>query len=117
MYYYRNGQLDLSDRIAIETGICRGESFKKIARRIHRHPTTVSHEVKTNRTLIRGHYYLGKDCSHVRNCAKRNLCNSECKRRCCSCKEHDCRESHKPDRQRSAAAGKEMAGNARRGKQ
>ena len=92
MYNYRNGQLDLSDRIAIETGICRGESFKKIARRIHRHPTTVSHEVKTNRTLIRGHYYLGKDCSHVRNCAKRNLCNSECKRRCCSCKEHDCRE-------------------------
>ena len=35
MNYYRNGgQMDLTDRVAIETGLCRGESFKKIAQRI-----------------------------------------------------------------------------------
>ena len=31
-YYNASGQMDLSDRIAIETGICIGESFKKIAK-------------------------------------------------------------------------------------
>ena len=91
-HFYEQGQLTLSDRIAIETGICRGESFKAIARRINRHPSTVSHEVKTNRTLITGHYFLGKDCKFVRTCAKKGLCNSACPYRCCRCKGYDCRE-------------------------
>ena len=30
-YYKRSGQMDLTDRVAIETGLCRGESFKRIA--------------------------------------------------------------------------------------
>ena len=38
-YYNASGQMDLSDRIAIETGICIGESFKKIAKRLRRHPS------------------------------------------------------------------------------
>ena len=43
MNYYRpTGQMDLSDRIAIETGLCRGESFKRIARRLKRHPSTIA---------------------------------------------------------------------------
>ena len=75
-YYYETGQLNMSDRIAIETGICRGESFKRIAARIYRHPTTVSHEVKTNRTLIKGHFFLGNDCKFVRTCAKKGLCDT-----------------------------------------
>lgn len=33
-YYKRSGQMDLTDRVAIETGLCRGESFKRIAKRI-----------------------------------------------------------------------------------
>jgi len=45
-YYNASGQMDLSDRIAIETGICIGESFKKIAKRLRRHPSTIAHEVK-----------------------------------------------------------------------
>ena len=49
-YYRRNGQMDLTDRLAIETGLCRGESFKKIAKLIQRHPSTVAYEVQTNRT-------------------------------------------------------------------
>ena len=36
MYFRRRGQMDLTDRLTIETGLCRGESFKKIAgRRIY----------------------------------------------------------------------------------
>ena len=44
-YYNASRQMDLSDRIAIETGICIGESFKKIAKRLRRHPSTIAHEV------------------------------------------------------------------------
>ncbi|MBR5535836.1 MAG: helix-turn-helix domain-containing protein, partial [Clostridia bacterium] len=56
-YYRKPGQMDLSDRIAIETGICSGESFKKIAKRIDRHPSTIAHEVKENRTYIQGNFF------------------------------------------------------------
>ena len=47
-YYKRFGQMDLTDRLAIETGLCKGESFKEIARRIGRHPSTIAHEVLEN---------------------------------------------------------------------
>ena len=67
-YYRRSGQMDLTDRVAIETGLCRGESFKKIAKRIGRHPSTVAHEVLENRTFIHNTYYAGKDCKKVRQC-------------------------------------------------
>ena len=53
-YYNASGQMNLSDRIAIETGICIGESFKKTAKRLRRHPSTIAHEVKENRTFIKG---------------------------------------------------------------
>ena len=57
-YYRRKGQMDLTDRLAIETGLCRGESFKKIAQTIMRHPSTVAHEVLENRTHIKATYEL-----------------------------------------------------------
>lgn len=44
--YKAKGQMTLSDRIAIETGICCGDSFKRIAKRLKRHPSTIAHEVK-----------------------------------------------------------------------
>lgn len=52
-YYSVNGQMDLSDRIAIETGICTQESFKKIAKRLRRHPSTIAHEVKKTEPLYK----------------------------------------------------------------
>ena len=67
----KTGQLDLTDRLAIETGLCRGESFKKIAKTIHRHPSTVAHEVLENRTFIQGTYYFGKDCRYAHDCLKK----------------------------------------------
>ena len=59
MNYYRNkGQMDLSDRLAIETGIHNKDSLKKIAKLIGRHPSTVAHEVLENRTHIKATYEL-----------------------------------------------------------
>lgn len=108
MSYYTNaGQMDLTDRIAIETGICRGESFKQIARRIRRHPSTVAHEVKENRTRIGATYCAGKDCRHAKPCAVKQLCGAEpyaCGRFCKYCKGVDCRTLC--DRYESAACHK-----------
>ena len=93
MYYKRSGQMDLTDRVAIETGLCRGESFKKIAKQIGRHPSTVAHEVLENRTHIQATYYAGKDCKKVRQCAVTHLCECDfgaCSRHCKYCKGFDC---------------------------
>ena len=109
-YYKRSGQMDLTDRVAIETGLCRGESFKRIAKKIGRHPTTIAHEVLENRTHIKGTYFAGKDCKHVRTCAVKNLCDGSedtCNYRCKHCKGYDCTRlcnryesvaCHKPDK-------------------
>lgn len=85
------GQLDLSDRIAIETGICRKESFKKIAQRLCKHPTTIANEVKKNRTFIQGHFFAGNDCRKARNCVQRHVCGDEyCNEKCFRCRSYDC---------------------------
>ena len=53
MNYYRNkGQMDLSDRIAIETGICTEESFKKIAKRLRTTLTYAYVDTNHKRTAI-----------------------------------------------------------------
>ncbi|WP_207722463.1 helix-turn-helix domain-containing protein [Roseburia lenta] len=43
-------------------------SHSKIAKRLRRHPSTIAHEVKENRTFIKGNYPNGKDC---------RICHSE----------------------------------------
>jgi IS30 family transposase len=93
-YYKRSGQMDLTDRVAIETGLCRGETFKRIAKRIGRHPSTVAHEVLENRTYIKGTYYAGKDCKWVRQCIETGVCGAPkdgCGRKCKHCRGYDCR--------------------------
>lgn len=95
MLYYKNSkQMDLSDRIAIETGICRGESFNQIAKRLNRHPSTIAHEVKENRTFIQSTYPCGKDCKFVRQCHEKHLCGCDedvCRFPCKACRGVDCR--------------------------
>lgn len=109
MNYYNYGQMDLTDRIAIETGLCRGESFKEIAKTIRRHPSTVAREVKENRTRIAPTYHAGKDCKYASKCVVKQLCGAEpyaCNKSCKYCKGEDCRTicnryvsvaCHKPD--------------------
>ena len=76
-YYKKEGQMDLSDRIAIETGISSKDSFKKIGKLLHRHPSTIAHEIKENRTFIPGNYFLRKDCRFVRQYVQHHVCGDE----------------------------------------
>ncbi len=90
----KDKQMTLSDRLAIEVGIERGESFKRIAKRLGRHPSTIAHEVKENRTYIQGHYPGGNDCCHARNCNTRNICGFDgyCSTPCRVCRHHNCHD-------------------------
>lgn len=49
-------KMDLSDRAAIELGLCRKEDFRTIAEKIGRHPSTIAREVKANRSFTNGSY-------------------------------------------------------------
>ena len=77
MNYGGRGQLTLSDRIAIEIGVCNKESFKKIGRTLRRHPSTIAHEIKENRTFIRGSFFAGNDCKFVRHCKEKHVCEDK----------------------------------------
>ncbi len=48
-----NKHLSLDDRTEIEECLCKGMTFKAIAKRIGKSPTTVSYEIKQNFTLVR----------------------------------------------------------------
>lgn len=92
-YYQKEGQMDLSDRIAIETGISNKDSFKKIGKLLHRHPSTIAHEIKENRTFIAGNYFLRKDCRFVRQHVQHHVCGDEsCEENCCRCRSVDCKK-------------------------
>ena len=95
MYYYTiQPQMTLSDRVAIEVGIERKESFKLIAKRLHRHPSTIAHEVKENRTFIHGNYPGGNDCKFARQCAVQHICGEDdyCDYRCRLCRTRNCHD-------------------------
>ena len=92
-YYQKEGQMDLSDRIAIETGISNKDSFKKIGKLLRRHPSTIAHEIKENRTFIPGNYFLRKDCRFVRQHVQHHVCGDEsCEENCCRCRSVDCQK-------------------------
>ncbi len=94
--YNTPGQMDLSDRTAIEVSLYKAEPFKRIARRLGRHPSTISNEVKENRTFIHNTYPGGVDCKYAKNCKIRGLCldtlEDGCNRRCVYCRGEDCRK-------------------------
>ena len=91
MNYKGKGQLTLSDRIAIETGIYKKDTFKKIAQTLNRHPSTIAHEVLENRTRMRGEYPFNNDCKHAKQCIDQHICgNTYCDMRCALCRYEDC---------------------------
>ena len=86
-------QLTLSDRVAIEAGLCTGKTLKKIAEDIGRNPTTISREIKTNRSYIHGSFYLNNDCKYARRCTQKHVCTDKyCETPCVKCRNYDCRE-------------------------
>lgn len=87
------GQLTLSERIAIEVGIYRKDSFKRIAREINRHPSTIAQEVLKNRTRIQGVYPFANDCKFAKQCKNAHVCgNRYCYMRCAICKHENCHD-------------------------
>ena len=74
MNYKGKGQLTLSDRIAIETGIYKNDTFKKIAQTLNRHPSTIAHEALENRTRMQGEYPFNNDCKLAKQCIDQHIC-------------------------------------------
>lgn len=92
-YYGRYKQMNLSDRMAIEMALCNKEKLKTIAKRLGRHPTTISNEIKQNRTFIKGYYYLSNDCRKAKSCARKHICgDAYCNGRCVRCRIKDCHQ-------------------------
>lgn len=89
----RGNQLDLSDRIAIEAGLCTGKSFIQIAESIQKSPSTISREVRSNREYIHGSFFLNNDCRYASRCKQQHLCDPYCPTLCVRCRKSDCRES------------------------
>lgn len=90
-YYRKDGQMNLSDRIAIETGISSKESFRKTGKLLNRHPSTIAHEIKENRTFIPSNYILRKDCRFVRQHVQHHICgDQDCEENYCRCRSIDC---------------------------
>lgn len=86
-------QVDLSDRKTIEEGLNANKSFREIARLINRDVTTVSREVKTNKTLKAGKVRKGA-CKDRNWCKRIDLCE-KCFHPgayCIGCTHIDCRD-------------------------
>lgn len=85
-------KITLSERIIIEAGIYAGNTFEKIAENIKKHPSTVSREIRKNRTLVTGERPRGKDCRYAAECKIEGLCGSaDYGKKCVFCREQDCR--------------------------
>jgi IS30 family transposase len=109
-YIPNNTQLDLTDRVAIEIGLARKDSFTKIAEKLRKHPHTVAREIKYNRTHIPSAYPYGNDCKFYSSCHRTQLCGASedaCDYKCKQCKGFNCHlvcdkyeslECHLPDR-------------------
>ena len=85
--------LTKTDRFIIERMLMSGYSFKEIAIRLNRHPSTISREIRNNRNFLDVRTPLGNDCALSGCCLCKEICGKYCFRRCAVCKEGvDCRE-------------------------
>lgn len=72
----KNKHLTISDRVEIEKGLAAKESFAKIARRIGVATSTVSREVKQNRTITAIDRKTFNLCVHKSECSLKNVCGT-----------------------------------------
>lgn len=94
-----NGKhLTLDDRTTLQAGLDQKKSFRAIAKELHKDPSTLSKEVRLNRTAYGRCYYnahaMENVCKYRRTCQKTNICHLKTRcgaSHCCSCKVHDCR--------------------------
>ena len=92
-YIPNNSQLTLTDRVAIEVGLARKESFAKIAKQLRKHPRTIAREVKENRTHLPAEYAFGNDCKNYASCRRTGLCGADpeaCDYPCKKCRGESC---------------------------
>lgn len=87
-------KLDLTDRVNLEVGLCKGEDFKSIAKAMGRHPASISREIRNNRTLVQGAFFPNdNDCRNARSCSASGICGSEsCGKHCAICYKYKCIE-------------------------
>lgn len=87
-------QMDLNDRMTIELGLLNKDSISKIAKKMHVHTSTITRELKNNRTFISGFMANGNDCRLASRCHRYNVC-AECSKAhqgfCSYCVHADCR--------------------------
>lgn len=72
----KNKHLTIADRVEIEKGLSQNKSFASIARSIGVSTSTVSREVKQNRTLSRIEKKRFNLCKHKNECRMTNVCGS-----------------------------------------
>lgn len=92
---HNKSQMTLTDRVAIEIGLAKEDSFVKIGKAIGKHPATISREIKGNRTLVPASFPLGNDCRIYSSCCQTNLCGTAspaCRHKCKKCKEYNCHD-------------------------
>ena len=90
--------LTSSQRLLIEKGLNDGCSFADIARNIHKHPSTISKEVRKYRVFQEPKRNLtAKKCASYRNCTIRFLCqNKDCVKVCKTCHDYDAHSDRCP---------------------
>ena len=76
-----------SQRTLIESGLKQRDSFKEIARKIGKSPSSVSREVLKHRVdSDKGAYgRITNRCIYRRNCERLRVCDSNCSKRCSAC--------------------------------
>ena len=76
-----------SQRTLIESGLKQRDSFKEIAGKIGKSPSSVSREVLKHRIdSDKGAYgRITNRCIYRRNCERLRVCDSNCSKRCSAC--------------------------------
>lgn len=88
MKKHNQKHLTLSDRIYIEQELLQGSPFARIAKTLHKDPSTISKEIKRNRTYYAPDRFRSKckGCVHYADCTERHVCGDiKCKSVCRYC--------------------------------